>query len=249
VNWYFENDDLQKGYQFRLSLSLVLSAVLVSIAALLIPDYISSPPPSLKKVVKIDLYKINISDQFLPGEGGGGGGGSGAQALEDISMVQPNLSPVVVKEVIPAENHAGLPETDAGDTSGVGSGSGEGSGIGSGIGSGVGNGIGNGIGDGIGDGNSLAQADTIPPRPLVQVMAEYPKSESNRKVIGKVRLKVKVNAQGQVEKVTVLANSTHSSACEKEAIDAAFQSSYQPAQVNRQPVSTWTICEFGFKPD
>lgn len=243
MNWNFQTNDLQKGYQFRLSLSLALSAVLVFTSALLIPDYIFSPPPSLKKVVKIDLYKINISDQFLPGEGGGGGGSSGAQALEDISVLQPNLSPVAVKEVTPAENLAGLPQIDTGDSSHVGTG------IGDGIGSGAGSGIGNGIGDGIGDGNSLALADTIPPRPLVQVMAEYPKSESGRKVIGKVRLKVKVNTQGQVEKVTVIANSTHSSACEKEAIEAAYQSSYQPAQVNRQPVSMWTICEFGFKPD
>jgi TonB family protein len=98
-------------------------------------------------------------------------------------------------------------------------------------------------------GLTIAQADTIPPRPILQVMPEYPESDRKRKISGKVRLEVKVGPSGSVEQVVVTKNSTGSILCEQAAIQAAYQSKYSPGKKGDETLTMWTSCEYGFEPN
>ncbi len=92
-------------------------------------------------------------------------------------------------------------------------------------------------------------ADTIPARPLLQTMPEYPKEEKKRKVSGVVRLLVYIDAQGRAFNISVLENTTGSALCEQAAIEAARNSRYQPAMVGNRPVVARTVVEYGFRPE
>jgi TonB family protein len=77
-------------------------------------------------------------------------------------------------------------------------------------------------------------------------MPEHPRSGPDRKAVGIVKLKIKVNDRGKVEEVEVVFNSTNSKACEQKAIEAVRQSRYQPARVQLRSVAAWTVVEYGF---
>ncbi len=96
---------------------------------------------------------------------------------------------------------------------------------------------------------ATAPVDTLPPRPVLQVMAEYPQEERKRKVRGIIRLQILVNELGRIEEVHVLADETGSAGCRTAAIEAARQSLFQPAMAGDKPIKCWTICEFGFEPE
>ena len=96
------------------------------------------------------------------------------------------------------------------------------------------------------NGNSsitLAAADTIPPKPVMQALPEFPKQSG---ITGSVLLWVRVDAKGVVRNVRVAQNSTNQSICEQAAVKAAFKSHYLPATFARKPVSMWTRCEYHF---
>jgi len=99
------------------------------------------------------------------------------------------------------------------------------------------------------NGLTMSRADTIPPRPLLQVFPEYPDEERKRNARGNVRLLIKVSAGGKVVNVVVSRNTTGSDLCAKAAIDAAYRSLYVPARSANRFVDMWTICDYGFKPE
>jgi len=97
-------------------------------------------------------------------------------------------------------------------------------------------------------GITTGKNDTIPPRPLVQVMPEYPNQLRKQKIRGNVRLLVKVGKNGKVKDVVVAENSTGSELCKKIAIKAAYQSRYIPANSRNKSIEMWTTCIYSFAP-
>jgi len=97
-------------------------------------------------------------------------------------------------------------------------------------------------------GFTAGKSDTIPPRPTMQIMPEYPEEVRKKGVQGIVRLIIRVDENGLVKDVVVSSNSTASQACEKAAVQAAYKSRYVPAQYGEKKISAWIICEFSFKP-
>ncbi len=91
--------------------------------------------------------------------------------------------------------------------------------------------------------------DTIPPRPLVQVLPEYPKELQRLNVRGVVRLMLWVNDRGIVEQAVVKENTTGSDACEAAALSAAQKSVFQPGMIDRRPTAMWFTCSYSFKPN
>ena len=106
------------------------------------------------------------------------------------------------------------------------------------------------IGDSpLGDaGLTTGRADTIPPRPLLQVMPEYPESLRKKKVQGSIRLLVRISRAGHVKDVVVADNSTGSKIFEKIAIEAAYKSRYIPANTGSRTIEMWTTCIYSFSP-
>ena len=98
-------------------------------------------------------------------------------------------------------------------------------------------------------GLTTGRADTIPPRPLVQVMPEYPEMLRRQNVSGSVRLLIKISTTGSVLNVVVSKNTTGSQLCANAAVDAAERSRYLPAQYADERIAMWTSCVFSFKPD
>ena len=100
-----------------------------------------------------------------------------------------------------------------------------------------------------GDGGfGLHSTPIYPPRPVVQVMPEYPEEEKKRGVSGTVVLSVEVNERGKVTGVVVVSNTTGSELCAKAAINAVRKCRFLPAQRGKTPVAAWTTCSFGFHP-
>ena len=95
---------------------------------------------------------------------------------------------------------------------------------------------------------ALSNIPILPPRPLVQVMPEFPLAEKKRGVSGTVVLRVEVNEVGVVTAVVVVENTTNSKLCEQAAITAAKKCRYQPARQGKKVVTAWTTCSYGFFP-
>jgi TonB family protein len=98
-------------------------------------------------------------------------------------------------------------------------------------------------------GLTAGKLDTLPPRPIVQVMPEYPEELRKKGVKGVVRLLVRVDENGMVQDVVISSNSTGNQECENAAREAAYQSRYVPAYYKEKTLSVWTICEYSFKPN
>ncbi|MBN2000812.1 TonB family protein [candidate division KSB1 bacterium] len=98
-------------------------------------------------------------------------------------------------------------------------------------------------------GLTTGRADTIPPRPLVQVMPEYPEELRKQKIAGSVRLLVKVNTSGLVEDVVVSTNSTGHNLCEAAAKEAALKSQYVPGVSGEEKIPMWIVCVYSFSPE
>ena len=98
-------------------------------------------------------------------------------------------------------------------------------------------------------GLTSGRSDTIPPRPLVQVMPEYPERLKTLNVAGDIRLMVKVDENGDVKDVALSHNSTGFREYEKAAIEAAYRNKYVPAMYGDKKIVAWTVCIYRFRPD
>jgi len=224
---------LKENYFLRLLVSYLTASIVVCLLLFLLPENFDTVKEKRFLIIPISLYSE------LPVKEDAGGSGSGtsfrlaSEELELKGIPVPSVSADV--EATNAKITSAMTSPNAQDSIA--------SGFGDGIGFGLGNGVGNGIGDGTG--NGIQGTDTIPPRPILQVMPQYPKDE--RKVSGKIQLLVKVNASGRVESVIVASNTTDNPAFEKTAIDAAYASRYRPARYNKIDVPAWTSCEYVFR--
>ena len=96
-------------------------------------------------------------------------------------------------------------------------------------------------------GITIGKVDTIPPRPLVQVLPEYSEELQKKKIEGNVKLLIKIDESGKVINVVVSTNTTQSEICKNAAIEAAYKSKYIPAMADNKNISMWTTCIYRFE--
>jgi TonB family protein len=101
--------------------------------------------------------------------------------------------------------------------------------------------------DGFGRGTAIGGGSGFGPRPIREVIPEYPKEERSRGAAGVVELFILVNAEGYVDSVRVLVNTTRSSVLEKAAIRAARMSQYVPATRDGRNVPRWIKRPYRFE--
>jgi len=86
----------------------------------------------------------------------------------------------------------------------------------------------------------------LTPRPVREVIPEYSETERRRGIRGDVILDILVNAEGKVDSVVIVQNSTLSQHLAAAAKAAAYQSLYVPAHRDGKPVSFWIRRPFRF---
>ncbi len=99
-------------------------------------------------------------------------------------------------------------------------------------GTGTGNGLFGGSGDGTGGGGGGL-------RPILEVIPEYPEEERKKGLTGIVELSININAEGIVDSVLVLNNTTRSRRLEQSAVEAAYRSRYAPLPDQYKSLSRW----------
>ncbi|MBN2030613.1 TonB family protein [bacterium] len=99
-------------------------------------------------------------------------------------------------------------------------------------GTGTGNGIFGGSGNGTGGGGAG-------PRPILEVIPEYPEEERKKGFTGIVELSIYINGEGYVDSVFVLNNTTRSRKLEQSAVEAAYRSRYAPLPDQYKSLSRW----------
>ena len=85
------------------------------------------------------------------------------------------------------------------------------------------------------------------PRPIREVIPEYPNSERKKGAEGVVILEIFVNAEGRVDSVRVLSNTSRSKRLELSAIEAAYKSQYVPAKRDGRNVPIWIQRPYRFE--
>jgi len=98
-------------------------------------------------------------------------------------------------------------------------------------------------------GVTSGRQDTIPARPVVQVLPEYPKTLQKQGIKGIVKALLWVNEEGTVEEVVISENTTGSEDCADLAEQAAKKNSYLPARIGNKKVASWVSCIYTFKPE
>ena len=99
--------------------------------------------------------------------------------------------------------------------------------------------------DGVGGGGGYRGIGR--PRPIREVIPEYPNAERKKGVEGVVILEIFVNAEGRVDSVRVLSNTTRSKRLELSAIEAAYKSLYVPAKRDGRNVPIWIQRPYRFE--
>ena len=85
------------------------------------------------------------------------------------------------------------------------------------------------------------------PRPIREVIPEYPESERKRGVEGVVVLEILVNQEGYVDSVRVVDNTTRSQLIAHSAVEAAYRSQYVPATRDGRKVPIWIQRPYRFE--
>jgi TonB family protein len=102
--------------------------------------------------------------------------------------------------------------------------------------------------DGLGDdGANRGGMGGMGPRPIREVIPEYPEEEQKRNREGVVELSILVNPDGRVDSVQVNYNTTGSRLLEKAAVEAAYKSRYKPARNRGRAVSLWIRRPYRFE--
>lgn len=85
------------------------------------------------------------------------------------------------------------------------------------------------------------------PRPIREVIPEYPREERRRGFEGVVQLSLFVNTRGNVDSVRVVENTTGSQRLLEAAIEAAYASRYEPAKRNGEKIARWIQRPYRFE--
>jgi protein TonB len=81
------------------------------------------------------------------------------------------------------------------------------------------------------------------PRQLYEVLPE----ESDEKIIGEVRLLLKIDVNGKVDEYKIIRSSISSEAYLDKVIEAALHSKWAPAVINNRPVIYWVEKSYKFR--
>lgn len=84
------------------------------------------------------------------------------------------------------------------------------------------------------------------PRPIFEVIPEYPQELQKKGVEGTIKLHLHINANGYVDDVVVLENTTGSSNCANAAKAAALKGRYIPARQKGKSTDIWIIRTYSF---
>jgi len=84
------------------------------------------------------------------------------------------------------------------------------------------------------------------PRPIFEVIPEYPQELQRKGIQGLVRLHIHINRYGLVDQVVVLENTTGSPLCARAAKTAALQGRYMPAKSRGKPTDIWITRTYSF---
>jgi len=84
------------------------------------------------------------------------------------------------------------------------------------------------------------------PRPVFEVIPEYPQELQKKGIQGFVKLHLHVDKSGRVIKAVVLENTTNSKACAKASISAAQKCRYIPAKSSGKSVEVWITRTYTF---
>jgi TonB family protein len=85
------------------------------------------------------------------------------------------------------------------------------------------------------------------PRPLHEVIPEYPREEQAKGIEGVVELALLVNSRGRVDSVVVKRNTSRNATLERAAIEAAIKSTYMPAKQKGRNISMWIQRPYHFQ--
>ena len=101
--------------------------------------------------------------------------------------------------------------------------------------------------DGFGNESPGKGRGGIGPRPIREVIPEYPEEERKKKVGGIIELAINVNYNGNVDSVRVKFITTGSKRLERSAVEAAYKSRYRPARRGGKQVSIWIQRQYRFE--
>jgi len=226
---------LQKNAAAGLAISIALHLLVVLILNL---DFIKAnvaPLSDSRRVVPVQLqpYAEIIRLETGGGQGGGEGGGSlTAPTPKEIPGVPVPVPDAVAQADTLPMTPVVSPAIDSANAGGTGlSGSSWGSG---------------GTGWGTGSGSGVGLSVISQPVVTSLTVPEYPQAARKAKIHGLVKLHLKVNETGKVEKVIVLHNTTQNDACVQAAIEAAYRNRYRPAQTAAGPDTAWTVLTYSF---
>jgi TonB family protein len=87
----------------------------------------------------------------------------------------------------------------------------------------------------------------IRPRPIKDVIPEYPQKERKMGIKGEVVVKLLVNSSGSVDSVIVVSNTTNYSSFVRAAKRAAYKTKYLPAQYKKENFARWIERKYTWK--
>jgi TonB family protein len=84
------------------------------------------------------------------------------------------------------------------------------------------------------------------PRPIFEVIPEYPQALQKKGIQGMVKLHLHVDGSGKVVEAIILENTTNSSLCEQAAKAAALKCRYLPAKSAGKSIDVWITRTYTF---
>ncbi len=98
--------------------------------------------------------------------------------------------------------------------------------------------------DMLGEGRSPV---AIGPKPIKDVIPEYPQKERKMGIKGEVVVKLLVNSSGSVDSVMVISNTTNYESFARAAKKAAYKTKYLPAQYKKENFARWIKRKYTWK--
>ncbi len=100
--------------------------------------------------------------------------------------------------------------------------------------------------DGRGTGLTADRPTIFQPRPIFEVIPEYPQELQKKGIEGLVKLHLHVDETGKVVEAIVLENTTNNTLCENAAKAAALKGRYLPAKSTNKKVEMWITRTYTF---
>ncbi len=97
-----------------------------------------------------------------------------------------------------------------------------------------------------GSGSTLEQITIFQPRPIFEVIPEYPEELQKKGVEGIVKLHLHIDPNGRVIDVIVLENTTNNEVCANAAKVAALKGRYIPAKKDEKTTDLWITRTYTF---